>query len=197
MGLHRGTCGSDILGVATQVAGAVTINLYSLTEARAMDDTDIKLKTAYKGEVVGEVEQTVVRTIKGKDLTTLEPISSFSIAKPDAETADPAKEVNYYTFRAWDVDKDSVYFVEGKHNGGNLKNGESKAFITVYDHAGRVVLAKRRIQCVFDHYLLESLGITPAGYADIAGLKVRNNKVYVMFSVKNSKGFKSVVVKYE
>ena len=188
---------ADVLGVATQVAGVVTINLYSLTEARAMDDTDIKLKTTYKGEVVGEVEQTVVRTIKGKDLTTLEPISSFTIAKPDTETADPAKEVNYYTFRAWDVDKDYVYFVEGKHNGGNLKNGESKAFITVYDHAGRVVLPKRRIQCVFDHYLLESLGITPAGYADIAGLKVRNNKVYVMFSVKNSKGFKSVVVKYE
>lgn len=188
---------ANILGIATQRAGVVTVNLYDLAEARAMDDTDIKLKTVYKGEVVGEPEQTVVRTIKGKDMTTAEAISSFTIAKPNKETADPAKETNYYTFRAWDVDKDYVYFVEGQHNKGNLKNGESKAFITVYDHAGRVVLPKRRIQCVFDHYLLESLQITPAGYADIAGIKVIDSKIYVMFSVKNSKGFRTVVVKYE
>ena len=145
---------------------------------------------------MGEEEQTVVRTIKAKDLTTLETISSFTIAKPDKETGDPAKDVNYYTFRAWDIDKDYIYFVEGQHNKGSLNNGESKAFITVYDHAGRVVIAKRRIQCVFDHYLLESLGITPAGYADIAGIKVMDSNIYVMFSVKDSKGFKTVVVKY-
>ena len=188
---------ADILGIVTQAAGAVTVNLYSLSEARAMDNTDIKLKTVYKGENVGEAEQTVVRTIKGKDMTTAEALSSFTIAKPNKETADAMKEPNYYTFRGWDVDKDYVYFVEGQHNKGNMKNGESKAFITVYDHAGRVVLPKRRIQCVFDQYLLESLGITPAGYADIAGIKVKDNKIYVMFSVKNSKGFRSVVVKYE
>ena len=58
------------------------------------------------------------------------------------------------------------------------------------------MLPKRRIQCVFDHYLLDSLGITPAGYADIAGIKVIGNSIYVMFSVKDSKGFKTVVVKY-
>ena len=151
----------------------------------------------YKGEAVGEAEQTVIRTIKAKDMTTAEAISSFTIAKPDKDTADPAKAPNYYTFRAWDVDKDYVYFVEGQHNKGSMKNGESKAFITVYDHAGRVVLPKRRIQCVFDQYLLESLQITPAGYADIAGIKVVEGKIYVMFSVKDSKGFKAVVVKHE
>jgi hypothetical protein len=188
---------ADILGIVTQVAGAVTVNLYNLSDARAMDDTDVKLKTLYKGEVVGEPEQTVVRTIKAKDMSNAEAISSFTIPKPDKETADPAKDVNYYTFRAWDVDKDYVYFVEGQHNKGSMKNGESKAFITVYDHAGRIALPKRRIQCVFDQYLLESLQITPAGYADIAGIKVIGSKIYVMFSVKNSKGFRTVVVKYE
>ena len=188
---------ADILGIVTQKAGAVTVNLYNLSDARAMDDSEIKIKTQYKGEVVGEPEQTVVRTIKAKDMTTMEAISSFTIPKPDKETADPAKEVNYYTFRAWDVDKDYVYFVECQHNKGSMKNGESKAFITVYDHAGRIVLPKRRIQCIFDQYLLESLQITPAGYADIAGIKVIDSKIYVMFSVKNSKGFRTVVVKYE
>ena len=188
---------ADILGIVTQKAGAVTVNLYNLSDARAMDDSEIKIKTQYKGEVVGEPEQTVVRTIKAKDMTTMEAISSFTIPKPDKESADPAKEVNYYTFRAWDVDKDYVYFVEGQHNKGSMKNGESKAFITVYDHAGRIVLPKRRIQCIFDQYLLESLQITPAGYADIAGIKVIDSKIYVMFSVKNSKGFRTVVVKYE
>jgi hypothetical protein len=188
---------ADILGIVTQKAGAVTVNLYNLTEARALDNTDVKLKTVYKGEVVGEPEQTVVRTIKAKDMTTAEAISSFTIAKPDKETADPAKVPNYYTFRAWDVDKDYVYFVEGQHNKGSMKNGESKAFITIYDHSGRVVMPKRRIQCVFYQYLLESLGITPAGYADIAGIKVIDSKIYVMFSVKDGKGFKTVVVKHE
>ena len=188
---------ADILGIVTQKAGAVTVNLYNLSDARAMDDSEIKIKTQYKGEVVGEPEQTVVRTIKAKDMTTMEAISSFTIPKPDKESADPAKEVNYYTFRAWDVDKDYVYFVEGQHNKGSMKNGESKAFITVYDHAGRIVLPKRRIQCIFDQYLLESLQITPAGYADIAGIKVIDSKIYVMFSVKNSKGCRTVVVKYE
>ena len=187
----------DVLGVATQKGGAVTINLYSLNEARALDDTEIKIKTVYKGEVIGDTEQTVVRTIKAKDLTTLEANSTIVIPKADKETADPAKAVNYYSFRAWDVDKDYVYFVEGKHNNGSMKNGESKAFITVYDHAGRIVLPKRRIQCIFDQYLLESLQITPAGYADVAGIKVIDGKIYIMFSVKNSKGFRTVVVKYE
>ena len=187
----------DVLGVATQKGGAVTINLYSLNDARALDDTEIKIKTVYKGEVIGDTEQTVVRTIKAKDLTTLEANSTIVIPKADKETADPAKEVNYYSFRAWDVDKDYVYFVEGKHNNGSMKNGESKAFITVYDHAGRIVLPKRRIQCIFDQYLLESLQITPAGYADVAGIKVIDGKIYIMFSVKNSKGFRTVVVKYE
>ena len=188
---------ADILGIVTQKAGAVTVNLYSLSEARAMPDTDIKLKTQYKGEMVGEAEQTVVRTIKGKDMTTAETLSSFTIPKPDSENGNPAKDPNFYTFRAWDVDKDYVYFVEGKHNKGSMKNGPSVAFITVFDHAGRVVMPKSRIQCVFDQYLLESLGITPAGYADIAGIKVVGSNIYVMFSVKNSKGFRSVVVKYE
>lgn len=188
---------ADILGIITQRAGELTVNIYSLNEARALDNTDVKIKTQYKGELVGEAEQTVIRTIKAKDMTTLESISSFTIPKPDKETADPAKAVNYYTFRAWDIDKDYVYIVEGQHNKGNMKNGESKAFITVYDHSGRIVLPKRRIQCVFDQYLLESLQITPAGYADIAGIKVIDSKIYVMFSVKDSKGFKTVVVKYE
>ena len=188
---------ADVLGVVTMKAGAVTVNLYHLSEARALDNTDVKLTTVYKGELVGEEEQTVKRTIKAKDLTTLDPISSFTVPKPDKETGDPVKDVNYYTFRAWDVDKDYVYFVEGQHNSGNMSKGESKAFITVYDHSGRVVMPKRRIQCVFDHYLLESLEITPAGYADIAGIKVIDSSIYVMFSVKNSKGFKTVVVKYE
>ena len=188
---------ADILGIVTQKAGAVTVNLYHLSEARALENKDIKLKTEYKGEVVGEPAQTVVRTIKAKDMADLEAICSFTIPKPDKETADPAKEPNYYTFRAWDVDKDYVYFVEGQHNKGSMKNGESKAFITVYDHSGRIALPKRRIQCVFDQYLLESLQITPAGYADIAGIKVIDSKVYVMFSVKDSKGFKTVVVKHE
>lgn len=192
---------ANVLGVATQKGGVVTINLYNLAEARALDNTDVKVKTTYKGEIVGDEEQVVTRTIKAKDLTTLESISSFVIAKPDKETADPAKDVNFYTFRAWDVDKDYVYFVEGEHNKGDMKNGPSKAFITVYDHAGRVVLPKRRIQCVFDQYLLETLGITPKGYADIAGIKVIDNKVYVMFSVNNTsgdkRGFRTVVVKYE
>ena len=188
---------ADVLGVVTMKAGAVTVNLYQLSEARALDNTDVKLTTVYKGELVGEEEQTVKRTIKAKDLTTLDPISSFTVPKPDKETGDPVKDVNYYTFRAWDVDKDYVYFVEGQHNSGNMSKGESKAFITIYDHSGRVVMPKRRIQCVFDHYLLESLEITPAGYADIAGIKVIDSSIYVMFSVKNSKGFKTVVVKYE
>ena len=188
---------ADILGIITQRAGELTVNIYSLNEARALDNTDVKIKTQYKGELVGEAEQTVIRTIKAKDMTTLESISSFTIPKPDKETADPAKAVNYYTFRAWDIDKDYVYIVEGQHNKGSMKNGESKAFITVYDHSGRIVLPKRRIQCVFDQYLLESLQITPAGYADIAGIKVIDSKIYVMFSVKDSKGFKTVVVKHE
>ncbi len=192
---------NDLLCVSTQNAGAVTVHIYNLTEARSLSDSNIKLKTTWKGEMVGEDEETVVRTIKAKDLTTLEPLYTFTIAKPDKETADPAKVPNYYTYRALDIDKDYVYFVEGQHNKGN-KKVESKGYITVFDHAGRVVLPKRRIQAIHDMYLLENIGITPNGYADVAGIQVKGSTIYILFAAQNidSRGKKVLranVVKYE
>lgn len=193
---------NDLLGIITQKAGAVSIFIYSLSEARTLPDTNIKIKTEWKGENIGESQETVVRTIKGKDLTTLEPLSSFVVAKPDKDTGNPAKDVNYYTFRGFDVDKDYVYFVEGRHNKGNFKgNGESKAFITVFDHAGRVALPRRRVGVIADQVLLELMGITPTDYADICGVKVVGNKAYIGFSAYNKsgdkKGHRACIVKYE
>ena len=70
---------NDLLGVTVQKAGVVSIFIYSLSEARSLPDTDIKIKTEWKGENIGEEQETVVLTIKGKDLTTLEPLSSFVV----------------------------------------------------------------------------------------------------------------------
>lgn len=195
---------NDILGVITQSRGEVTVNIYNLSEARALPETEVKIKTTWKGETLNEPEETVVRTVKCKDLTTLEPLASFVIPKPDKETADVTKDINSYAFRAWDVDKDYVYFVEGRHNAGNMKaNGPSRAFITVFDYAGRVALERRRIQSVHDQYLLESMSITPYGYADVAGLCVNKENMYVMFSVNNKttregfkNGFRAVTIRY-
>lgn len=193
---------NDLLGITTQKAGVVSIFIYSLSEARTLPDTDIKVKTEWKGENIGEEQETVVLTLKGKDLTTLEPLSSFVVAKPDKDTGNPAKDVNYYTFRGFDVDKDYVYFIEGQHNKGNFKgNGESKAFITVFDHAGRVVLPRRRVGVIADQVLLELMGITSTDYADICGIQVDGNKAYIAFSAYNKdgqkKGHRACVVKYE
>lgn len=192
----------DILAVATSKAGAVTFNIYSLSEARALPDTEIRMKTVWKGEYIGEEEETVYRTVKGKDLTTLDPVSSFTVAKPDKENGNPMKDINYFSFRGYDVDKDYVYFVEGRHNKGNYNaNGPSNAFITVFDHSGNVVLPRRRISVIADKYMLNVLGLTPQGYADIAGIKVRDGKVYIVFSTYNSsgakKGHRANIVKYE
>lgn len=195
---------NDILGVATQAKGEVTINIYTLSEARTLPDTEVKIKTTWKGENMNETEETVVRTIKCKDLTTLEPIATFVIPKPAKESVDYTKDINSFTFRAWDLDKDYVYFVEGNHNAGNMKaNGPSRAFITVFDYAGRVAMERRRIQAVHDQYLLESLFITPYGYADVGGFCVNGSKMYVMFSVNNNttregfkNGFRAVTVRY-
>lgn len=193
---------NDLLGVTVQKAGVVSIFIYSLSEARSLPDTDIKIKTEWKGENIGEEQETVVLTIKGKDLTTLEPLSSFVVGKPDKDKGNPAKDVNYYTYRGFDIDKDYVYFVEGRHNGGNFKgNGESKAFITVFDHAGRVALPRRRISVIADQVLLEVMGITATDYADICGVKVNGNKAYIAFSAYNKdgqkKGHRASVVKFE
>lgn len=193
----------DILAVATQVAGEVTFNIYHLSEAKALAADEMKVKTHWKGEGVGEETETINRTFKGKDLTTLDPVSSFVVAKPTKETGNVSKDPNFLTFQAFDIDKDYVYFVEGAHNGGKYADkGESKAFITVFDYNGKVVMEKRRIQIVSEKMMLENMGITDTDFAEICGIKVRDGKIYIAFSAygKNSKGKnvqKACVVKYE
>ncbi len=195
---------NDILGVTTHSRGEVTVYIYRLSEARSLPDTEIQLKTTWKGETLSEPEETIVRTIICKDLTTLEPMATFVIPKPNRETADYTKDINSYGYRAWDVDKDYVYFVEGRHNAHNMKKyGPSRAFITVFDHAGRVALERRRIQSVHDQYLLESLLITPYGYAEVGGICVNGENIHVMFNVENKttrEGYKNgmlaVVLRY-
>lgn len=192
----------DILGVATSKVGNVTINIYSLKEARELPNTDIKIKTVWKGENVGEEQETVVRKENIKDLESLDPKANFTISKPEKENANKAKDINSHSFRGFDVDKDYVYFVEGNHNKGKLADGPSAAYITVFDHSGNVVLPRRRISVIGDSYIQKTLGLTETGYADIQGVKVHDGKVYIAFSAygKNSKGknvHKACVVKYE
>ncbi|MBQ0080949.1 MAG: hypothetical protein KBS95_05310 [Alistipes sp.] len=193
----------DILAVTTSNSGAVTINIYSLQEARALPDVELKVKTHWKGENVGEEEEYVVRRFKGKDLTSLDAKASFVVEKKSKENdGNPTKDPNFYTFRGFDVDKDYVYFVEGQHNKGKYtEEGPSKAFITVFDYAGRVVLEKRRIQAVAEKMLLANMGITTTGYADIFGFKIKGEDAYIGFSSygPNKKGknvHKAVVIKY-
>ena len=182
----------DVLAITTSRAGVVTVYVYSLSEARASPDTDIKIKTLWKGEEIGEEEETVTRTIRAKDLTTLEPMSSFVIPKPDKDKGNPMKDINYFNFRGFDADKDYIYFVEGAHNKGNYNaNGPSNAFITVFDHAGNVVLPRRRISVIADKYMLNLLGLTTTGYADICGIKVHDGKIYIAFSTYNKSGDKA------
>lgn len=193
----------DILAVFTSNAGAMTINIYSLSEARALPDVELKVKTHWKGENVGEEEEYVVRRFKGKDLTSLDAKASFVVEKKSKENGgNPTKDPNFYTCRGIDVDKDYVYLVEGQHNKGKyVEEGPSKAFITVFDYAGRVVLEKRRIQAVSEKMLLSNMGITNTGYAEIFGFKMKGDNAYIGFSSygPNSKGknvHKAVVVKY-
>lgn len=191
---------NDILSVATSKAGAVTFNIYSLSEARALPDTEIRMKTVWKGENIGEEEETVHRTVKGKDLTTLDPVSSFTIAKPKKDEGNPQKDINYYTFRGYDIDKDYVYFVEGNPNKSDAST-PSNAYVTVFDHSGKVVLPRRRISVIGDKYILNQLELSSDGYADISGIKVRDGKVYIAFSTYNKtgnrKGHRANIVKYE
>ena len=104
----------------------------------------------------------------------------------------PMKDINYFNFRGFDADKDYIYFVEGAHNKGNYNaNGPSNAFITVFDHAGNVVLPRRRISVIADKYMLNLLGLTTTGYADICGIKVHDGKIYIAFSTYNKSGDKA------
>lgn len=124
------------------------------------------------------------------------------MAKPKKDEGNPMKDINYFTFRGYDIDKDYIYFVEGNHNSGNYNaNGPSNAFVTVFDHSGNVVLPRRRISVIADKYMLNLLGLTPQGYADISGIKVRDGKVYIAFSTYNTsgdkKGHRANIVKYE
>ncbi len=193
----------DIFGVATSSRGNVTINIYSLKEARTLPDTEITVKTNWKGENIGEELETVSRKENIKDLESLEPKANFTIDKPEKEKANMAKDINSYPFRGFDADKDYIYFVEGNSNKGKLtENGPSAAYITVFDHSGKVVLPRRRISVIGDSYILKTLGLTSTGYADIEGIKVRDGKIYIVFSAygKNAKGknvHKACVVKYE
>lgn len=194
---------NDLLAVAHQNAGVVTLNIYHLSEAKALPETELRVKTHWKGEAVGEETETITRSFKGRDLSTLDPISSFVLQKPTKETGNSSKDPNFYKFQGYDVDKDYVYFVEGVNNGGKYtENGESKAFITVFDHNGKEILPKRRIQIVSEKMMLDNMGITSTDQAEVSGIKVKDGKIYIGFSAygKASNGKntqKACIVKYE
>lgn len=191
----------DMIGLATFGKGVWNFNIYSLSEARALPDTELKVKAAYKGENIGEDTETVVRTFKGKDMSEMETIASISIKRP-GEEGNGAKDVLFYELRAWDFDQDYIYIVEGLHNKGNYNaNGPSLGYITVYDHGGNVVLPRRRIGVVGDQVIFEVLGITPTGCAHITSFKMRGSTAYLGLSTYaksgDKKGWRSVAVKFE
>ena len=56
---------------------------------------------------------------------------------------------------------------------------ESKAYVTVFNYSGKIVVPRTEVAAVADKAGLAAAGLTTTGYAEGESLKVRDGKLYL------------------
>ena len=72
-----------------------------------------------------------------------------------------------------------VYFYEGNAVETGADSFESKAYVTVFNYSGKIVVPRTEVAAVADKAGLAAAGLTTTGYAEGESLKVRDGKLYL------------------
>lgn len=187
---------NDLLCINASQAGVRYFYTYKLSEAKALGLRDFTFSVRVGGEEIGGTEQTITRTVRGRDLSELTPLGSFSVSVGTNQMTD----VNSLPFQGYDIDGSRhVYFFEGNWTESLGIAGISRAYVTVFDLQGNIVRPRTRVVAVTDIERLMQGGVTNGtGYMEAEGIKVKGNQLYLGFaSYRESENFrKANIFKY-
>ena len=128
--------------------------------------------TAADGE-----KQTVERKIMGHDLNDCRVLGNFSFSAG----TDKEHDVYSYSHQGHEINGDYIYFYEGNavENSDDPGTYQSKAYVTVFNYNGRIVVPRTEVAAIADVNGLASEGFTQTGYAEGECIKVKEGKLYL------------------
>lgn len=148
--------------------------VFDLDEILNLPKKDIQISVNIEGA-------TSKYMVRGRDLSTCNVLGNFSIPKG----IDKNKDIYSYPHQGHAVLGDYIYFYEGNA----IEDGvvfNSKAYLTVFDYFGNIIIPRTEVAAVADRENLSSFGLTNSGYAEAEGLKVVNGKLYLGVACRDS-----------
>ena len=102
-------------------------------------------------------------------------LGSFSVPAG----SDKENDVYSYSHQGHEVAGNYVYFYEGNAVETGADSFESKAYVTVFNYSGKIVVPRTEVAAIADKAGLAAAGLTTTGYAEGESLKVRGGKLYL------------------
>lgn len=177
---------NDILAVTTSGGGNPNrfFYIFKLSEVKNLPNSIVKLPALTFGgeEPHGLPEQRVEPSINVKDLTDLEPISSFSVPPSNDKSV-----LNSYAFQGFDISDGKLYFHEGEGNGNKKENGPSNAYVTIFDYTeGKVISERTKVNAISNIDDLDKFNITSTGYMEAEGIKMKDGVLYLGYASRST-----------
>lgn len=153
---------------------------YKLSDVMAAPLKDFTFSVTVGGEELHSRKEVVERRVEGRDLSGLTPLGWFAIPPG----ANKATDINSYHFQGYDIDQYGfIYFFEG--DGYNIHNTglPSQAYVTVYNHNGKIVRERTGVKAIELAEQLMQMGLTnTSGYMEGEGIKIKGDKIYLQFA---------------
>ena len=157
--------------VGSRKSGVRYFWIFDLDEALALP-----LKTMTATVTVGSAgSDPVTREIRARDLNDCRVLGSFSVPAG----SDKENDVYSYSHQGHEVAGNYVYFYEGNAVETGADSFASKAYVTVFNYSGKIVVPRTEVAAVADKAGLAAAGLTTTGYAEGESLKVRDGKLYL------------------
>ena len=153
-------------------------SIFDLDEALSLSTEDFTFEVIFGGEESDVPQQTMNKTISGRNLSKLTPLADFAIPLG----TDKNKDFSSYYMQGFDIVGDYIYFNEGDGNKNKIENGHSNDCVTVLDYQGNFVRPRTAVAALTDLKTLKDFGITDTGYMEGEGIKVKGSKLYLGFA---------------
>ena len=151
--------------------------IFDLDEVLALPLKEMTVSVTVGGGTGDGEKQTVERKIMGHDLNDCRVLGNFSFSSG----TDKEHDVYSYSHQGHEINGDYIYFYEGNavENSDDPGTYQSKAYVTVFNYNGRIVVPRTEVAAISDVNGLASEGFTQTGYAEGECIKVKEGKLYL------------------
>ena len=169
--------GARRLLIGSRRSGVRYFWIFDLDEVLALPLKEMTVSVTVGGGTGDGEKQTVERKIMGHDLNDCRVLGNFSFSAG----TDKEHDVYSYSHQGHEINGDYIYFYEGNavENSDDPGTYQSKAYVTVFNYNGRIVVPRTEVAAIADVNGLASEGFTQTGYAEGECIKVKEGKLYL------------------